>query len=105
MKKSHLLIICLAVLLASCSKKKSDQSTEVNADSTAASSTTEVSQGNTNSSSANITLKGIYATSTQIPHAKFSYQNLFDGDKSTYWSTMPGAGPDEGIMLYFDKPL
>jgi hypothetical protein len=51
-----------------------------------------------------IQLKGIYATSTQIPDTQFGYAKLFDGDNNTYWSTMPGAGPDEGIMLYFQSP-
>lgn len=48
-----------------------------------------------------ISLKGIYATSTQIPASQYGYASLFDGNKSTYWATMPGAGSDEGIMLYF----
>ncbi|MCR9253147.1 MAG: discoidin domain-containing protein [bacterium] len=52
-----------------------------------------------------IKLKDLYATSTNIPESSNQVSNLFDNDESTVWSTMPGAGPDEGIMLYFDTPV
>lgn len=45
-------------------------------------------------------LEGIYATST-APGS--SVQNLFDGNPGTIWQTRAGAGPDEGIMLYFQN--
>ncbi len=106
MKKTFLFITCVAVLATGCSTKKSGDSTEVTADSTSSGDAkTEVSQEGSSAASPDIVLKGIYATSTQIPHSKFSYRNLFDGNNNTYWSTMPGAAPDEGIMLYFDKPV
>jgi len=47
-------------------------------------------------------LEGIYATSVNLPDEKYNTDKLFDENKG-YWSTMPGAGPDEGIMLYFPK--
>ncbi|UII26243.1 hypothetical protein LVD15_23570 [Fulvivirga maritima] len=50
------------------------------------------------------TLDGIYATSTALPFSKYSVTNIFDNNNSTYWRTISGAGPDEGIMIYFSKP-
>lgn len=47
-------------------------------------------------------LEGIYATSTATGHP---VESLFDTDPGTYWQTRAGAGPDEGIMLYFVNPL
>ncbi len=46
-------------------------------------------------------LEGVYGTSTA---EGFGIENLFDGKPETYWKTIQGAGPDEGIMLYFPKP-
>lgn len=48
-----------------------------------------------------IKLSGMYATSTMMPHSKNNLAAVFDNDENTYWATMPGAGPDEGFMLYF----
>lgn len=45
-------------------------------------------------------LQGVYATSN---HAAIN--NVFDGNASSVWKTKKGAGPDEGIMLYFQKPI
>ena len=45
-------------------------------------------------------LEGIYATST-APGSVLQY--LFDVNPATIWYTRRGAGPDEGIMLYFQK--
>lgn len=47
-------------------------------------------------------LEGLYATSEAPGHA---VQNLFDSDDQNDWQTRPGAGPDEGIMLYFDNAV
>ncbi|GHN03274.1 hypothetical protein WSM22_47630 [Cytophagales bacterium WSM2-2] len=104
---SLFLSIILFLVFTECSKTKQSGETTSNSDSTKATSSEEASKPAEESTSAGsgIVLKGIYATSTKIPAASFSYYNLFDGNKNTYWSTMPGAGPDEGIMLYFDKPL
>jgi hypothetical protein len=52
-----------------------------------------------------IKLSGVYTTSTKMPHKKYSFAHLFDGNTRTFWETMTGAGPDEGIMLYFEEPL
>jgi hypothetical protein len=46
-------------------------------------------------------LEGIYATSTAEGS---DVQFLFDNNANTSWQTRPGAGPDEGIMLYFQQP-
>ncbi len=47
-------------------------------------------------------LEGIYATSSA---AGKGIENLFDNDPNTLWQTLPGTGPDEGIMLYFQNAL
>ncbi len=43
-------------------------------------------------------LEGLYATSSAPGSDVY---NLFDEDSTNQWRTQPGAGPDEGIMLYF----
>lgn len=50
------------------------------------------------------TLRGLYATSNAIDFGKSGPQKLFDGT-DTPWIAMPGAAPNEGIMLYFEKPV
>jgi len=50
-------------------------------------------------------LEGCYATSTSLPFNTYSVYNLFDSNVNTKWKTMRGAGPDEGIMIYFDNPI
>ncbi len=50
-------------------------------------------------------LDGCYATSTSLPFSTFSVYHLFDDNASTKWKTMKGAGPAEGIMLYFENPV
>ncbi|MFN0175949.1 MAG: NADase-type glycan-binding domain-containing protein [Saprospiraceae bacterium] len=47
-------------------------------------------------------LEGIYATSSTVGKG---VENLFDTDPNTVWQTLPGTGPDEGIMLYFQNAL
>jgi len=47
-------------------------------------------------------LEGLYATSSTM--GKEAY-DLFDNDPATGWQTKAGAGPDEGIMLYFADAL
>ncbi|QSE99176.1 discoidin domain-containing protein [Fulvivirga lutea] len=51
-----------------------------------------------------VQVKGVYATSTKMPQNSYGYEQLFDGNENTFWATMPGAGPDEGIMIYFEEP-
>jgi hypothetical protein len=50
-------------------------------------------------------LSGVYVTSIKMPHINHQYNHLFDNDESTYWASMPGAGPDEGIMMYFEEAV
>ena len=45
----------------------------------------------------------MYATSSAIDETNL-LSNLFDHDMNTTWSTLPGSGPDEGIMLNFNSP-
>ncbi|MFN0037188.1 MAG: NADase-type glycan-binding domain-containing protein [Saprospiraceae bacterium] len=47
-------------------------------------------------------LEGIYATSSAPGKI---LENLFDSNPATSWQTLPGTGPDEGIMLYFQNAL
>ena len=47
-------------------------------------------------------LDGLYATSTD---PSSDVRNAFDKDEATLWKTIPGAGPDEGIMLYFSTDV
>ena len=46
-----------------------------------------------------------YATSTGIPEELCGPEKVFDGDSSTYWTTMPGAAPDEGLYFSFAEPI
>ena len=45
-------------------------------------------------------LEGLYATSSAPGSDVYA---LFDGEPANEWRTQPGAGPDEGIMLYFSN--
>lgn len=47
-------------------------------------------------------LEGLYATSS---NPRKEVYDLFDNDPATGWQTKYGAGPDEGIMLYFTNAL
>ena len=47
-----------------------------------------------------LVLYGAYATSTAPQNA---LRKAFDRDPQTAWLTTPGAGPDEGVMLYFQQ--
>jgi hypothetical protein len=51
-----------------------------------------------------VRIDGMYATSTAFPFQQFEVELIFDGDKTTYWRTPTGAGPNEGIMIYFRIP-
>ena len=46
-------------------------------------------------------LERMYATSS----GKYGPENVLDADPNTSWEAMPGAGLNEGIMLYFEKPV
>ena len=47
-------------------------------------------------------LEGTYASSSTLGQ---EVTDLFDNDPDTGWKTKAGAGPDEGIMLYFADAL
>lgn len=47
-------------------------------------------------------LERLYATATR-PGSEIAA--LFDDKADTYWETRRGAGPDEGIMLVFQRPV
>ena len=105
MNKHVISLVTLGTLLAACSSQTTTEQTQETSDTTAVettatteTSTAFVSKNNT------VTLKGVYATSIKSPHSQYDYTNLFDDNLNTSWSTMPGAGPDEGIMLYFNEP-
>ena len=46
-----------------------------------------------------------YATSINTPESLYGPENVFDGDTTTYWATMPGAAPDEGLYFSFHEPV
>lgn len=46
-----------------------------------------------------------YATSVNMPESQFGPENVFDNDADTYWVTMPGAAPDEGLFFSFEEPI
>ncbi len=48
-----------------------------------------------------IYVERMYATST----GKMGPEYLLDGDPSSSWDAMQGAGPNEGVMLYFENPV
>jgi hypothetical protein len=51
-----------------------------------------------------VPLQDFYATSVTADQRVSFVQALFDGDSTTYWRTKTGAGPNEGLMLYFAEP-
>lgn len=48
-----------------------------------------------------IYLERMYATSNGITGPEY----LLDGNPETNWNAVPGAGPNEGVMLYFEEPI
>jgi len=50
-------------------------------------------------------LELLYATSVAIPESRFCPENVFDNDPDTFWVTMPGAAPDEGLYFSFEEPV
>lgn len=50
-------------------------------------------------------LELLYATSIAMPENRFGPENVFDDDPETYWVTMPGAAPDEGLFFSFEEPV
>lgn len=54
---------------------------------------------------ASVQLELCYATSVNMPEAEYGPEMVFDGDTATFWATMPGAGPDEGLFFSFEEPM
>ena len=52
-----------------------------------------------------VSISNYYATSTALPFSTYGASNLFDGDLSTTWKTVPGSGPEEGVMIYYNHPV
>ena len=46
-----------------------------------------------------------YATSINTPENQYGPENVFDGNSSTFWATMPGAAPDEGLFFSFEEAI
>ena len=100
MNRIVLHLTTIALLISGCNRTSEEGSYNQTPDTLV----NPTSARHTNESNLYTPLKGIYATSTKMPHNTYGYEGLFDDDSETYWATMPGAGPDEGIMLYFEKP-
>jgi len=94
----------LALCLTHCSKPKEESNTNADTLYAAATPAAPVTVATDPSAGNGLQLKGIYVTSTHVPASSYGYKSMFDGDNETYWATMPGAGPDEGVMLYFNEP-
>lgn len=50
-------------------------------------------------------LEMLYATSIAMPEDRFGPGRVFDNDPGTFWATMPGAAPDEGLFFSFAEPV
>jgi hypothetical protein len=86
------LLACAALsLLFACGKSAKNQNAATNAATAATDDTRPI-----------VYLEGLYATSSASGQG---VDNLFDTDPNNAWQTLPGAGPDEGIMLYFQNAL
>lgn len=93
MKKATLQLLPILVFLCACGQE-------------AAKKPAENSDTSNNPAASNLPpatyLEGLYATSTASGKG---VENLFDANPATTWQTQPGAGPDEGFMLYFQEPM
>ncbi|MGB0524819.1 MAG: NADase-type glycan-binding domain-containing protein [Flammeovirgaceae bacterium] len=94
MKQLNLIYSLFFLLLVACSSEKPTNEADK-------SNATTAEQKNADRDI--LYLEGLYATSTRSPQADFGAAKLFDGDESTYWVSNKGAGPDEGIMMYFKE--
>lgn len=98
MKKSALYLLCCFIVCFISSCGEEEKPTEIK-ENTPVDNTIVLNQEENV-----IYLEGIYATSTKVPHKENSINNIFDANSTTHWTTMKGAGPDEGFMLYFKNP-
>ncbi|MBL7804567.1 MAG: hypothetical protein JNL02_12575 [Saprospiraceae bacterium] len=91
----YLLTTLIALLFAACgSDPKPSANSSTNPDNPANTPATTTLNPNA------VYLDGLYATSTEPGH---DIARLFDNDPASGWRTRPGAGPDEGLMLYFSN--
>lgn len=107
MKMRPLLIFCLLSFLMSCgADSTSDNTTQ---DSAAPAETQPTKEAEVEIPKVEekpdnripLKLDGIYATSTAD---NSDVRFIFDRDDASVWKTRKGAGPDEGVMLYFADP-
>ena len=93
MKKATFQLLPILLFLAACGNEPTQK-------------TSNNSNAPENTTEANLTpatyLVGVYATSNAVGKG---LENLFDSNPSTHWQSLPGTGPDEGIMLYFQDAL
>jgi hypothetical protein len=85
-------IACVAMLLSCGPGNSGNEGQETNA-------------ADTTSAAHAVYMEGMYATSTRLPRSQYGLENMFDDKAETFWSTILGAGPDEGFVLYFPEKL
>lgn len=96
-KNSSLFVLLLSLALIACNGTSPENSTTPTTSGTnpePAETPTETPPDNRPP----LYLSGLYATSTAPGK---DVRSVFDKDENTIWQTMRGAGPDEGVMLYF----
>ncbi len=104
--KNQLIYFCIILFLFSCNNETPvPPKSEGVAPKDTASEKIKVPDTPENKFTSKIYLEGLYATSTALPHKDYKISNLFSESQSAVWKTMPGAGPDEGVMLYFQEPI
>lgn len=103
------LCLLLATALVSCEGSSADSNASTNTGATVDSSETKTIPVQAVSTELKslpfeegaIYVERMYATSV----GKYGPENVLDGNPDTYWETMPGAGTNEGIMLYFPEAI
>jgi len=114
MKKSVLVILALAVLAAtlSCSEEEAsdpqvntEQINEEQISEEPVNTEEEITEEAALVDAPSAFLERCYATSINMPESRFGPENVFDNDPNTYWVTMPGAAPDEGLFFSFEEPV
>ncbi|MEM6272116.1 MAG: M15 family metallopeptidase [Bacteroidota bacterium] len=102
MKRAAFPLICLfALLIAACGgETASDAPNRSPSDTTPESPVADAPVAELPFEPDAIYLERMYATSI----GKAGPEAALDGDSTTWWEAMPGAGENEGIMLYFAEP-
>lgn len=94
-------LILLLTLAISCSENKTEENNDKPNE--------KIQQGDSvlvlEKSENDVFLEGVYGTSTRLPFFEYNAGNCFDGKIETGWLTMNGAGPNEGVMCYFNNPV